>query len=442
METSLSIHLGEFETTIANCLKERDLLATLNFAALFHETLFLTDTAMVDHKLILDSFNDEHFGLFSQIRQFMDKGILRVLLRDKMVAVGTDYDVKLNPTFQDLFFAWLRRDKQLFAGKRGFTTSMPENERREYNETAYRMAEENGALERYNADIPRETFRTLIKEQLDTQGEFKLRVEQLPKTGIGPYLEVVKEKYFTNAEFWRILRDLHDPIARELIFLHSHITQQCYANVTTSGQTGFDRMKNDLPLFNRELRHCEPEALSVPMTPPPNLNMLWGRAQVHLLAPTMEMLASMPASKIVQIRNETPAQSLFKFAKKPLIVEKFEKMQMKYLNLIRDTLNTIMSHLAESIPDSMYTANKVGLFLEKNIDSKVRTSFRKYAPAVTTWLLRSNGVPCAGTLSKKVHNLGVVMLRKPTPEADNLREQIPPSDFIPREIYALDPWTA
>src|SRR5437660_3659691 len=96
--TPLRSHIADFETTTSELLRPGQAIALLNFAALFHEVIYLPDTALGDHELIIKSFQQQaHAGFFQHLRGFIEEGILRILVRDKVVDSG-DLHVPCNPT--------------------------------------------------------------------------------------------------------------------------------------------------------------------------------------------------------------------------------------------------------------------------------------------------------------------------------------------------------
>ncbi len=120
----LCSHLADFETTTSAFLRQGQAIALLNFAALFHEVIYLPDTALGDHELIIKSFHEKaHSGLFHHLKALIENGILRVLMRAKVV-VGEEIRVPSNPTIRQIFEGWLYRDKTKWKGEQGYTTEI------------------------------------------------------------------------------------------------------------------------------------------------------------------------------------------------------------------------------------------------------------------------------------------------------------------------------
>lgn len=165
-DDSLRSHLSDFETTTSDLLRPGEARALLNFAALFHQAVYLTDTAIGDHGLIIRSFREGHHGLFFQIRRLGEAGILRILYRDKVVVGGKElHSGKLIPITK-IWEGWAHRDKVEWGGETGFTTVVPDDDRRAY----YREVEEwlyrNNIVFSYNPDLPKSAFRDVVRTQL------------------------------------------------------------------------------------------------------------------------------------------------------------------------------------------------------------------------------------------------------------------------------------
>src|SRR5258708_2355441 len=168
---SLRGHLSDFETTTSGLLRKGEARAVLNFAALFHETVFLTDTALGDHELIIKSFNDDgDNGLFGQIRGLGQQGVLRVLYRDRVIFRGNELGSGV-PSLTKIFEGWKYRDTVEWGGDRGFTTVVPDDKRSEYflevEEWLYRNRD---IITLYNPDTPKSAFRKAVLSQINATG--------------------------------------------------------------------------------------------------------------------------------------------------------------------------------------------------------------------------------------------------------------------------------
>src|SRR3954467_12363245 len=85
---TLRTHMADFETTTAYLLRADEALSLLNFAALFNQISYITDTALGDHELLIKSFSEGSSGIFFHLSSLAQEGMLRVLCRDKVVVSG------------------------------------------------------------------------------------------------------------------------------------------------------------------------------------------------------------------------------------------------------------------------------------------------------------------------------------------------------------------
>jgi hypothetical protein len=249
-----SYHLADFETTTAGLLGSTEALALLNFAALFHEVVYLPDTVLGDHRLILDSFAaDRHRGLFRQVSGLIENGVIHVLFRDRVV-VRDRILTQHEPTLNDIYEGWLHRDRTEWDGESGLTVRPSEKARRAYYREIDALIFERcpSVVHRYDPDLPKQAFRRRILEQIDKDsGTFAAQYRALPQEFMRRLSSVTEDARFTNAELWRILRDI--PSAHELLILNAHINQQCYADLTGSSLAAHQRGGISLASFNTTL---------------------------------------------------------------------------------------------------------------------------------------------------------------------------------------------
>jgi len=218
--SAFSAHFADFETTTSNLLRMPEALALLNFAALFHETIYVTDTAVGDHGLIITSFQQNPYsGLFRHLRDLIEARIVKVLARDR-VAVGEKVLVPREPMISDIYEGWVFRDKNAWHGETGFTTLVDDSVRRAYNREVDDLLARYNAIRRYDPDVPKRAFRQHIRDLLNREnGSILARsVGSLPEEKQRQYRDVLENNWFTNAELWRVLKDLKERAQQTIIF--------------------------------------------------------------------------------------------------------------------------------------------------------------------------------------------------------------------------------
>jgi len=441
----LCSHLADFETTTSHLLRPQEARALLNFAALFHEVIYLTDTALGDHKLIINSFQQEgHSGLFFHVKRFIEEGILRVLCRDKVV-VQDKVLVSSNPTIREIFEGWQYRDKVMWGGEIGFTTVVGDQVRLAYLREVDDLLLRFDAIHRYNPDVPKASFRDIVREQLNSEEPTMLSesVAQLPTELQREYFNATKDPWFTNAELWRVLKAA--PFANESIILHAHINQLCFADITGAGQSGHDRSARSLASFNLELQRRQPLALAVDATlaPPKNLQELLESAPVQLRSPGVEMFDQLSVERVVALRRR--AKPIFELAHRRIQrPHELEDLRRAYLGALEKYWGYIIETFEAMHPEKLVRPSRLGLFVERELPT-LGWLYQKFGKSVFAVLLRlgltSAPPPVSaptGLVVDATHQLGVILLHERNADDKQLRGEVPPREWYPRGILGLD----
>jgi hypothetical protein len=432
----LRSHLADFETTTSGLLRPGQARAILNFAALFHEVIFLPDTALGDHEILIKSFHGEgHSGFFAHLRKLIEARILRVLMRDK-VAVGDKILVASNPTMSEIFEGWICRDKTKWKGERGYTTEIDDKIRRAYCREVDSIITRPGCIYRYDPNLVKDEFRRTVREQLENGKSRLLRsIEPLPDEIKLAYRKALKDEWFTNAELWRVLRRGNN--SEEAIILHGHINQQCYANAVSAGQSSHDIHGESLASFNLELQRRRPFAPEVQATlsPPRNLDELMERAAVVMPSPGVDMFEHLSVEQIVAIRRK--ASKVFEIAKREIGPSQMEDLRTQYLKALEDYWRIILHTFEKIFPEQMLQPTRLGLFVERELPT-LDWLYRKFGKSLFTLLLRSKLGPASGVVGESANQVGILILQEKTPLNQSLRGVVPPSRWYRRGILGLD----
>jgi hypothetical protein len=92
---------------------------------------------------------------------------------------------------------------------------------------------------RYNQDISKPVFRSLIRKGLSDGGDVIRELRKLPQEIQTPYRRICDEKeHFTTADVWEVVKDLAP--ARPLIVVQGYINQQALADSLSAGISGAD----------------------------------------------------------------------------------------------------------------------------------------------------------------------------------------------------------
>jgi len=437
----LRTHLADFETTTTYLLRPIEARALLNFAALFHEVAFITDTAIGDNRLIIESFRDEgHSGLAAQIKRLIQEKILYVLCRDRVV-VRDRILVPKNPTIREIYNGWKYRDASEWGGDTGFTAIVSEELRFAYYREIDDLLTRHNAIVRYDPDKPKVAFRNKIRRQLnsDQSNMLSQSIAQLPTELQRQYFSAVQDHWFTNAELWRVPRKSSDTTGQ--IILHAHVNQQCFAEITDSGVSAHDRATSSLASFNLELQRNTPHALETDATlePPESLLDLLDSAPVKLLSPGIEMFGQLSIEDVLALRRM--ALPIFALARQPRQAGDEAVLQAKYLRALEAYWKYIMAEFELKYPQQMLQTTRCGLFLETHAPPISRL-YRKFGKSILAMLLRFTLSPPAQALaapgSDIIDHLGFIFLHERTDTNEQLRSVVPPTHWFPRGILRLD----
>ena len=441
---NLGTHMADFETTTSDLLSEDEAIALLNFAALFHEVVFIPDTALGDHRLLIDSYSQtRHSGLYSHVRKLIEARVVKALVRQKVV-IRDEVIVERDPMISDLYDAWKLRDLREHKGEPGFTTLTPtEQSRKAYNTAMDRLLLKQEAVVRYDPDDAKTAFRERIRRMIDSPISTLARVmTQVESTLRKDYQRALLNPYFTNADLWRVLK--RDPDNLEAIVLHGQVNQQCFADLARSGQCGRDHQLVGVPAasFNLEIRGQDTTAdLAVAVDPPKNLEDLLRRAKVVLDSVSVEMIGSLSAETVLDLREN--ARPLFKLAKARPKPHEVEALREKYLKAVAAYWKGVMVRLQELHPDKMTKKRRLAIFVE-NEAPPLAWLHRNFWRAGTPILLRLWLEPLAAGLVtgglRLADKLGVVLFQERSEAAQRLASAMPPPGWFQRGLYGLDPY--
>ena len=150
------------------------------------------------------------------------------------------------------------------------------------------------------------------------------------------------------------------------------------------------------------------------------------------------MIGRLSVQQVVALRRH--AQPLFDLARKTLQPEDIEETRRAYLGAMERYWRYVVEQLEKLYPDRLFRASRVGIFEEKQLPS-LGPLFKKFGPKVTVFLLRFNPItaPLSTFFGGVLEQAGAVLVQERTPEAEDLRVLVPPSEWYPRGILALPP---
>jgi hypothetical protein len=454
MKSSPQLHrsLIPLETTFANLADEEAAVALVNFAALFHEKVALTDTVLGDHRLLIESSSSTNSAsLYNTVMGMVDAGILTALYRDKVVVRASTVSAD-EPTLRDIYAGWQLRDRKEWNNKSGITSSEIDPQLRlRYYDAIHEALARNNAIMRYDPDETKKAFREAVRIQLGKHhGILSTRIGRLPRKARRDYECTLKDEWFTYAEVWRALRPyLADENmfndTEELLHLHAHLNQQQMANAVAAGQSLQGYGRAPIAAFHRELVEELPalQTVEAHLDPPENLHELLDQALVRLDAPSIRLIAQFSVDEIINLRKH--GKSLVALANRPLLSNALGEVEILRRDYVRE-LGKYWEHIIEAMEKK--TPNKLikypmTIWMEEHAP-KVHDAFVRYGKPVETMLLRlGKNVPGAGLFGgiaiEGLHHLGAVVFQENTDLNQPLRSAVPPREWVPRGFLGLEP---
>jgi len=293
--------------------------------------------------------------------------------------------------------------------------------------------------QRYDPDQPKQAFREAILRLLnsETPSQLSQSIARLPTEIQSDYFKATQDPWFTNAELWRVLRRV--PGAEEVVILHAHVNQQCFADITGSGQATHDRRAASIASFNLQLQRRQPLGLEIEATiaPPENLSELLESAPVLLRSPGIEMFERLTVENVLTIRKR--ASSLFGLASRRVeTAEELEILRRDYLKELERYWNFILATFEKMYPEKMLRL-RVGLFSEHQLPQlgPIYQKFGKDAFALVVRFALPKLSPFVAPALNGATYLGYNFLHERTSEAERLRSQLPPTEWEPRRPRGL-----
>jgi hypothetical protein len=453
METPRQSHrsLIPLETTSANLTDETSAVTLVNFAALFHERIYLTDTVLGDHRLLIESSaSTNSAGLYNTVSGMIKAGILIALYRDRVVLRGSTLTAS-EPTLHDIYEGWQQRDRKEWKNKSGITTFGVDPQLRfRYYKAVHNILVDQKAIARYNPDVTKELFRQGVRNHLGrNQGILQSRVAQLPRNVRRVYESALDDDWFTYAEVWRALKPyLEDPktfeVADNLIVLHAHLNQQGMADVVGAGQSLESDGRSPIAAFHRELMESSRDLQTVEasLDPPENLRELLDQALVTLEAPAIRLIAQFSVEEIVSLRKH--AKELFALTNRSLVGNvpgETDTLRRDYVKELGKYWEYIIETMERKSPKTL-KKYPMTIWMEEHAPA-VHRAFADYGKPVETMLLRLGKMPGAslvgGTVIQAVQDLSAVVFQEKTDLNLDLRAALPPKQWVPQGILGLEP---
>lgn len=436
---------ADFETTISPFKTERDLRAVLNFAALFHEVVFLNDTAIGDNTHILASWQrGTDSGLYHLVSEFTKEGIVKYLFRNKVV-IGERILVEKEPTLSDIYRGW-----QLRGPKEAFTHPdvglLRDRFNSQIDDLLFRRVK--NAVVWYDPDKVKPEFRQRLRQLIDSRSPVREILDQLPSELRRRYLQVCENNpFFTNADLWTLIKD--EAIARELVLVQGHINQQCYADYVYSGMSGADNTSTSMAELNWRINTGA--SVTVELTPPPTVDELFEQARFVLPAPVPELLGKLAPDAIVSLR-ERAEKTIFKVAREGLADANIDDYKRKYIDSLVEYWNYIMNFLEEEYPQETRRKTRLGFFVEQqlpNVAELYRTArlpviiltLRHLIPSVLGEPLSTiTAIGLGQRANQIIKKLEVHLVYEETQEMKQAREILPPDLWL-RGLWATNKWS-
>jgi hypothetical protein len=466
-EPALATYAHDFEPTIQPyILNQSELLGILNFSALWHEVVYLNDIAIGDNPHLIRSFLDpSQTRLYVAVTEFIRSGVLRCHFRDK-VAIRGKVLVEAEPSLTEIYRGWVKDGPQ-----ERFSLQEFGNDRERYNKVMDELFKNfPDAVVRYDPNSTKPAFRSHVRRLLDDGGsDLRLLIDELPKQMQRQYLKICNSPYFTNADLWRLIKDIEG--AKDLIVAHGHINQQCCADSVHAGMTGAELSRLGMSRFNWNINVGQ--EFNLPMEPPESLDEIAERAEFTLRAPALDLLGLLTPDQVLQLREEAN-RTIFKTAaegpqalgidrvpqdylqlKTLMGYSGIAEYQKKYAKVLADYWQHVCAFLEKTYPQESRTKRNLYIISYEKLP-QIPTTVRTAALIVAVHIALNHIVPVehgdplsklipsgvlGGFLSWVLGKFGYHVLLEQTSALKEIREKLPREAWKLKGAYLTNRWS-
>ena len=395
--------LQDFETTLQSYVTPEQLLGVLNFNTLWNPVTYVYDTAIGDSPHIIDSFlapvDSERRALYTSIRALIEAGALRVLIR-KVVQVNGKTLFE-SPRISQIYEGWRVRDKDSNAK---FLAQRFGDERATYNRVMDRLLDESYAIKYYQPDIAKSEFRSIVRNRLDTEDDFRALVFKLPVEVRQQFLRTCSDNQFmTTVDLWRLVNPLSPSnlAARKLTVALGFINQQAIAHSVSAGVSGSDTGHGYRPM----LRMSEPPRLLNP-------GELLGQADLALDVPALKLIGQLSPTDIVALRK-IAGRTIFRLPATP--DTSAPQVRSALAAAMREYWGEVCAYVDAHYPDQSRRKVKIYAYIDRNIPTFKRWyrrsgPFRDIVEVATTLLLKQDTSGTSSVLRNLIKRVAVTIL--------------------------------
>jgi hypothetical protein len=281
--------LGPSEPNWATRVRWRHLSGLLNLSCLLSETTLITDTDICENANFLDSFKRSHpEGLYSRLRQFVELGFIKILIRDEAFRPGRQISTQ---TFTDIYEAWLQQDPPDAWVLRDFT-----DERRLYYQDL-----DSWALA-HSMQYPYRQVKELFMENLrraassySANTAFMTSVRALPKNLQDEYFDMLNRDWFSLTTVNQMFQRHHFTLADPAMHYQGLLNQISYSIYTGSSLVGID--------VDSITSESQTPQIAIPnKLPSLSIEAIMERADALLDGPPLTILGLLSPEEIAELR--------------------------------------------------------------------------------------------------------------------------------------------
>lgn len=447
MITANSSYLGCAEPSWAAAVPEPQLRGLLTLASLMSENVYLSDVHVGDNKNFLTSFRRKKpLGLYAQLRQLTDHGVVKYLLRDASVRPQVGSSLAVN-SFVDVYTNWLRqddnnawimppdgKDRSAFLGD--LDSWVPEDsvERYDYLATKTIFIEAVRAVGSSPMGVSWIGFDNTESSKLLRRG----------------YDAILDRDWFSLSDFYTLFQKAGFAANTTPMLLHGLLNEISYSQSRGSSLVGADL--HGVPLEDVFWPGGSPASAepSKPRTVTP-VEAILERAHKVLEAPDLAVVALLSADEVMALRESSGRSyfDLLNLAVDENYVVGQNDFGRRLADVAADYWQGVAEHLAQFHPGATHRPRKLAILLGQLPGGVGRQSRKLFSFAVNVGLpaasaLGAPGVGVAATLAQKAssdHSLRFLFVAE-AEELRRIRQVVPNRTWLTKSNAIVLPYDA
>jgi hypothetical protein len=356
--------LAALEPSWASRYTEPELRGLLVLGSLFNERLYVHDTQLADHTLLLGSFlrrADDELALFNLLHDLIRLGIVRVCLRSSVVIHKLDHEIAIaslsqlhDALKQRSEFGWIPESQ--FAARKGMLLRLDQvtNEIEPY---------------RYNYVELKRTFMTAVRDYSTRSGsEHNRFLSATPEGFRREYDQVIARPWFSFIDIIDLCAKYGMRQDADVIQSHGLIDELCYAEwnrtrMMASNSANWASETDVSGVTGLALRQPNSSPIVYVGGQPSIIPSLQEKMLGHIESPGLSLIGTLSAQDILKLREA--GKELFQL--RELRLEDPSEMQRRVTELLLKYWDTICAYIRTTRPVLASDATKLAIFMRRDL---------------------------------------------------------------------------